>query len=70
MTNQVLDCDKKSHLTPEELKDFLTSEGEPFQQVKLASLEFNDVQKFACTTNHQVKILQKSLMVDGPSSLY
>lgn len=30
---QVLDVDKNSHLTPEELKKFMMEEGEPFRQV-------------------------------------
>ena len=34
---QVLDKDKKSYLTPEELKEFMTTEGEPFQQVSIHS---------------------------------
>ena len=44
--NQVLDRDKKSHLTPEELKEFLTSEGEPFQQVTSLAIDVYREQGF------------------------
>lgn len=32
---EVLDQDKKSHITPEELKKVLTEEGEPFSQEEM-----------------------------------
>jgi Ca2+-binding EF-hand superfamily protein len=35
---KVLDRDKKSYLTPEELKEFMTTEGEPFQQEEIEEM--------------------------------
>ena len=40
---QVLDVDKNSHITPDEMRTYMMQEGEPFQQVKKGFLSVHAV---------------------------